>query len=212
MAQCRHRLDDSRNHSVAEPFRPAFDLSVRLSQPYKKGVLDHVATDWTDPTVVVAIGVGVLGAAATIWGAWWTVRRDKRKKAGGGPPTIAVGIVQKDKQVILVRRIKAAQGILWQFPAGMINPKRTEAETVVREVREETGVTCQVVSEIGRREHPDTGASLVYFHCRFESGTLRNGDPQENSEVKWVTASEARNLITSDLFPPVIGLLSAIDA
>jgi 8-oxo-dGTP diphosphatase len=171
-----------------------------------------MATDWTDPVVLSAIGVGVLTAAATAWGAWWTVRREKRKKADKSQPTVAVGIVQKDKEVILVRRSKAEQGILWQFPAGMINPKRTAAETVVREVLEETGVTCLVVGKIGQREHPDTGTVLVYFHCRHVSGTLRNGDPQENAEVKWVTAAEAQNLITSDLFPAVTGLLSAIDA
>jgi 8-oxo-dGTP diphosphatase len=171
-----------------------------------------MATNWADPTVISEIGVGVLGAAATVWAAWWTVRRQRRKKSGGSVPSVAVGIVQKDKEVILVRRTKAEQGILWQFPAGMINPKRTAAETVVREVQEETGVTCIVVREIGQREHPANGTNLVYFHCRYASGTLSNGDPQENSEVKWVTATEARNLITSDLFPPVIGLLSAIDA
>jgi 8-oxo-dGTP diphosphatase len=169
-------------------------------------------TDWTDPAVISTIGVGVLTAAATIWGAWWAVTRDKRKKPESKQPTVAVGIVEKDKKVILVRRCKSERGILWQFPAGMINPKRSAAETVVREVAEETGVTCLVVGEIGQREHPDTRTVLVYFHCRYVSGTLRNGDPQENAEVQWVTAAEARNLITSDLFPAVTGLLSAINA
>jgi 8-oxo-dGTP diphosphatase len=167
-----------------------------------------VATDWTDPTVITAIGAGVLGAAATVWAGWWTVRRQKRKHSG---VSVAVGIVQKDKEVILVRRSKSEQGILWQFPAGMVNPKRTAAETVVREVLEETGVTCTVIREIGQREHPANGTNLVYFHCRYASGTLTNGDPQENSEVKWVTATEARNLITSDVFAPLTGLLSAIE-
>ena len=171
-----------------------------------------MATDWTDPLVISAIGVGVLTAAATVWGAWWTVRRERRKKSDKSQATVAVGIVQKNKEVILVRRSKAEQGILWQFPAGMINPKRTAAETVVREILDETGVTCLVVRQIGQREHPDTGTVLVYFHCRYVSGELRNADPQENSEVKWVTAGEACNVITSDLFPAVTGLLSAIDA
>lgn len=173
-----------------------------------------MATDWSDPTVVSTIVAGVLGAAATVWGAWWAVTREKRsksKKPENGQPTVAVGIVQKGKEVILVRRIKAERGILWQFPAGMINPKRTAAETVVREVEEETGVKCKVASLIGEREHPDTGTVLAYFHCHYVSGTVQNGDPKENAEVAWVKASEVQNLITSDFFSAVKGLLSAID-
>jgi 8-oxo-dGTP diphosphatase len=147
-------------------------------------------------------------------GAWWAVTREKRgkgKKLDKSQPTVAVGIVQKGKEVILVRRIKAEQGVLWQFPAGMINPKRTAAETVVREVEEETGVKRKVASQIGEREHPDTGKVLAYFHCHYVSGTLSNGDPKENAEVIWVKAAEAQNLITSDLFPAVAGLLSGLE-
>jgi 8-oxo-dGTP diphosphatase len=172
-----------------------------------------MATDWSDPVVLSAIGVGVLTAAATVWAAWWAVRKDKRKgNVKAGKPAVAVGVVQKGREVILVQRVKAEQNVLWQFPAGIINPKRTEAETVVREVLEETGVKCRVVRELGRRAHPDTGTPLVYFHCVYESGDLKNGDPKENSEVRWMRAQDAPNLITSDLFPAVTELLSAIDA
>jgi 8-oxo-dGTP diphosphatase len=170
-----------------------------------------MATDWSDPVVVSAVGVGVATVAATVWAGWWTARKEKRKKAKSGHATVAVGIVQKGKEVILVQRIKAERGILWQFPAGMINPKRTAAETVVREVEEETGVKCEVIRQIGEREHPATGAVLAYFHCQYVSGTLRNGDPKENAEVIWVKAAEAQNKITSDLFPAVAGLLSGLD-
>lgn len=170
-----------------------------------------MATDWSDPVVLSAVGVGVATVAATVWGAWWTARKEKRKKAKLPQATVAVGIVQKGKEVILVRRVKAEQGILWQFPAGMINPKRTAAETVVREVEEETGVKCKVTSQIGEREHPATGTVLAYFHCQYVSGTVQNGDPKENAEVAWVKASDVQNLITSDMFSAVKGLLSAID-
>jgi 8-oxo-dGTP pyrophosphatase MutT (NUDIX family) len=118
-------------------------------------------TDWTDPAVISTIGVGVVTVAATIWGAWWAVTRDKGKKPDLSQPTVAVGIVEKDHEVILVRRCKSEQGILWQFPAGMINPKRSAAETVVREVAEETGVTCLVVS---------SGRGAKFNHVGFISG------------------------------------------
>ena len=172
-----------------------------------------MATDWTDPLVVSAVSVGVLTAAATVWAAWWATRKGKRKNpTGSAKPDVAVGVVQKGREVILVRRLKAEEGVLWQFPAGMINPKRTAAETVVREVLEETGVQCHVVRELGRRVHPDTGTSLVYFHCLYDGGVLDNADPKENAEAQWMLARRVRDMITSDLFPAVTDLLSAIDA
>lgn len=65
-----------------------------------------MATDWTDPVVISTIGVGVLTAAATVWGAWWAVMREKRKKSGKKPPTVAAGIVQKAGWALVSRSLR----------------------------------------------------------------------------------------------------------
>jgi hypothetical protein len=57
-----------------------------------------MATDWSDPTVISTIVVGIGTVAATVWAGWWTVTRDRRKKAAKGQVTVAVGIVQKGKK------------------------------------------------------------------------------------------------------------------
>jgi 8-oxo-dGTP pyrophosphatase MutT (NUDIX family) len=176
-----------------------------------------MATDWSDPLVISGIAGAVLVAAATVWAMLRAARKDApQSPAPAAKPAVAVGIVQKGNAVILVRRIKPEQGVLWQFPAGIHNPKRSEAESVVHEVLEETGVKRRVVRELGRRVHPATGAALVYFHCAYESGELQNDDPQEddpqeNAEVKWTRADEVKSLLTSDVFPEVANLPSTID-
>jgi NADH pyrophosphatase NudC (nudix superfamily) len=171
-----------------------------------------MATDWSDPLVISGVAGAMLVAAATVWATLRVARKeDPKGYPAAAKPAVAVGVVQKGNEVILVRRVKPEQGVLWQFPAGMHNPKRSEAASVVHEVLEETGVKCRAVRELGRRTHPATGALLVYFHCVYESGELKNGDPQENAEVKWTRAGEVKSLITSDVFPEVANLLSAID-
>lgn len=146
---------------------------------------------------------------------WLTVARsgtDSALSAELNPEVdVAVGVVQRNKEIILVRRKDAENTVSWQFPAGIINPKRTAAETVVREVKAETGIHCRVVRELGRRKHPDTGKTLIYFHCEHIEGELKNGDPEENAEVKWIGVARVPELITSDMFVEVTKLLGEIN-
>lgn len=170
-------------------------------------------TEWSDPSVVATALAGGAGVMATIGAAILQWRKTyPAKPTDAASPQIAVGIVQREKDVILVRRSEAEGPVLWQFPAGMINPKRSGDTTIVKEVLEETGIRCKVTREIGRRVHPNTKRLCVYFHCIYEDGDLSNGDSKENAEVKWVRGREAPKLITSDLYPPVLDLLRTIDA
>jgi 8-oxo-dGTP diphosphatase len=149
----------------------------------------------------------------------YAIRRRRRTTVPPVPPApaqprgpVVVGVVQKEKDVILVCRKRAEKTLLWQFPAGVMHPTRPAAESIVKEVRAETGIICRAVRELGRRVHPDTGTSLVYFHCSYVSGELVNGDPDENSDVRWMSASAVGDHITSDMFPPVADLLRTISA
>ncbi len=65
----------------------------------------------------------------------------------------ASGIVLSgDDHVLLVEHRKLGW---WLYPGGHIEPNEDPAQAVVREVAEETGITCQIVSE-DRFSHPAT--------------------------------------------------------
>lgn len=59
-------------------------------------------------------------------------------------------ITRADGWLLLVRRGNEPGRGLWSLPGGRIEPGESEAAAVVREVREETGLTVAVGAQAGR--------------------------------------------------------------
>jgi mutator protein MutT len=58
--------------------------------------------------------------------------------------TTASAVIVRKNQVLLVKRGKDPQKGLWDFPGGFVEVQEHPSEAVVREVREELGIECQV--------------------------------------------------------------------
>lgn len=90
---------------------------------------------------------------------WWTLR---------APVRIGVrGIVlDQEGRVLLVRHSYGSEG--WGFPGGGPGRRERLADTIVREVREETGVRCQVEKLLGVYDSFAEGKSdhVALFVCR----------------------------------------------
>ncbi|NEK57271.1 NUDIX domain-containing protein [Geodermatophilus sabuli] len=73
-----------------------------------------------------------------------------------------VGAVVLDDQgrLLLIRRGTEPSRGAWSVPGGRIEPGESPAEAVVREVREETGLTVRAGREVGRVQIP--GPDVVY--------------------------------------------------
>lgn len=95
---------------------------------------------------------------------WWTLR---------APVRIGVrGIVlDQEGRVLLVRHSYGSEG--WGFPGGGPGRRERLAETIVREVREETGVRCQVEKLLGVYDSFHEGKSdhVALFVCRAANGS-----------------------------------------
>ena len=91
-------------------------------------------------------------------------------------PKVTVGAVvgNDDGEILLVQR---AESGLWLYPTGWADVGYSPAEVVVKEVREETGIDCEVLRPIaildGLRQG-FTGIPLysLVFHCRMTGGSL----------------------------------------
>ena len=67
---------------------------------------------------------------------------------------VVLGVVVHDGQVLLVDKKGSEGEEHWRLPGGTIEGKETEEKALIREVREETGVTCVPKKKLGERIHP----------------------------------------------------------
>lgn len=112
--------------------------------------------------------------------------------------TVAIAIIEKEgKYLIAQRRPDDTLGLYWEFPGGKCEEGETLEECLVREIREELGITIQIhqKGEILIAKTQTHRIFLHSFYCSHQSGT-----PQalECHEFRWVRAKELRQY----RFPP----------
>jgi 8-oxo-dGTP diphosphatase len=104
-----------------------------------------------------------------------------------------VGAVIKDARgrLLLIKRGHAPGAGLWSLPGGRIEPGETDAQALVREMREETGLLVEAGALIGTVRLP-AGDGDVFdvadYAATVTGGMLRAGD--DAAEARWVAASE----------------------
>lgn len=107
----------------------------------------------------------------------------------------------------------------WAFPKGLIEAHEDKAAAALREVKEETGIRANIVSEIPEPERytytfndERVSKTVHYFLMEYESGDTTDHD-WEMEDVQWVTAEEAEKLLHFDgakkTFKHAVALLSA---
>jgi 8-oxo-dGTP pyrophosphatase MutT (NUDIX family)/transcriptional regulator with XRE-family HTH domain len=117
-------------------------------------------------------------------------------------PPIVAAIVTSRQRVLIGRRHDRQPP--WTFIAGEQEPGERPEDTIIREVKEETGLDIRAGELIGERDHPATGRHLIYMAARPVRGATRVivGDEAELAEVRWVSLAEAEELLP-DMFGPV---------
>jgi ADP-ribose pyrophosphatase YjhB (NUDIX family) len=97
--------------------------------------------------------------------------------AGYVTPKVTVGAVvgNDDDELLLIQR---ADSGTWLYPTGWADVGYSPAEVVVKEVREETGIECEVIRPIAILDGQRRGFTRIplislVFHCRVTGGTLK---------------------------------------
>ena len=83
-----------------------------------------------------------------------------------------------------------ARGMLWEFVGGKVEPGESGPEALIRECREELGVTLAVgeaAMEV-THEYPDLTVHLTLYNA-----VIAQGEPQklEHHDIRWITIEEA---------------------
>ena len=105
-------------------------------------------------------------------------------------------IIIKDDEVLLIKHNKGH----WDFPKGHMEEGETEKQTAVREVKEETNMDVEIVSEQKYRtnyiiEDKQIDKEVIYFIAKPLSLEIK---PQEAevSIVEWLKIEDAVEKIT----------------
>ena len=103
-----------------------------------------------------------------------------------------------------VALISVGEAARWQLPKGLVGRGESPAEAALREVREETGLACEVLAELERVEYwyfSKGRARRVRFHkfvhfylMRHVSGDVSGHDDEVN-EARWVALEEAEGML-----------------
>jgi 8-oxo-dGTP pyrophosphatase MutT (NUDIX family) len=93
----------------------------------------------------------------------------------------------------------------WVFPKGTPDEGETIEETAIREVREESGLDVEILQPLGEIDYwfairGERVHKIVHFFLmRAQGGDVSRHD-HEYDEVRWVSVSEARRLLTYDTY------------
>ena len=116
-------------------------------------------------------------------------------------PTVAVAVVTSTLGVLAVRRADGRPP--WAFPGGQIEPGEIPIQAAVRETREETGLSVQATTVLGRRVHPVTGSDITYVAAEPVSATDLTAEPgDEVADVRWLTIAEV-TILMPGMYGPV---------
>jgi 8-oxo-dGTP diphosphatase len=92
-----------------------------------------------------------------------------------------------DKILLVKRRTLPFRGY-WALPGGRVDPGETVEQTIVREVKEETGLDIAVVSKIGEyhEQGVQDGAEYDYYPACFLVKVVSGEIKKQESEIEEV--------------------------
>lgn len=127
--------------------------------------------------------------------------KTERQHSAGGVVVRRAADAGGEGEVLL---IALKGGRRWQLPKGHVEGDETVAETAVREVREETGVTGRPRAELPRidywfvEEGKRVHKTVDFFLLDYVQGSSGDYDPREVSTARWFVCSEALQRLTFD--------------
>ncbi len=107
-----------------------------------------------------------------------------------GVPCVGGLAYDADGRLLLIRRRNEPGRGLWSVPGGRVEAGESDADAVVREMAEETGLVVRPGALIGRvRRGP---FAIADYRCSVVGGTLRPGD--DATAARWCDAATLTGL------------------
>jgi 8-oxo-dGTP diphosphatase len=122
------------------------------------------------------------------------------------------GIIRKKKKILLAQRKQDSwmEPNKWEFPGGRLEPNETLEECLLREIREELGITIAIDRLFMKTTHTymkngeEFLITLWVFLADWKEGEVRNLDCQNS---RWVDANNIRNYDVAAADIPIVNAL-----
>ena len=102
---------------------------------------------------------------------------------------VAALIWDNDRFLACQRPATKARALLWEFVGGKVEPGESREEALVRECREELGITVKpldIFMEV-THEYPDLTVHLILYNAKIAEGTIQL---LEHNDARWITPDE----------------------
>lgn len=106
-------------------------------------------------------------------------------------PAVIV-LVERGKKVLLARASRFKEK-LYSVIAGFVEPGEALEETVVREIKEETGIEVKDIRYFGSQPWPFPDSLMIGFTARYAGGEIKV-DGEEIVEAKWFGIDQLPNI------------------
>ncbi len=118
-----------------------------------------------------------------------------------------VGGIVKDAagRLLLIQRGHEPEAGRWSIPGGRVEPGESDAQAVVRELHEETGLQVECGGLVGFVERDGRDGAVVVirdYAATVLGGTLQPGD--DAADARWVSPADLASL------PLTTGLVEAL--
>lgn len=102
---------------------------------------------------------------------------------------VAALIWDTNRFMICQRPATKARALLWEFVGGKVEPGETKEQALIRECREELGITLKVADLFMDviHEYPDITVHLSLFNAAIAQGVPRL---IEHNDIRWITPDE----------------------
>ncbi|HEY6196266.1 MAG TPA: (deoxy)nucleoside triphosphate pyrophosphohydrolase [Candidatus Eisenbacteria bacterium] len=105
---------------------------------------------------------------------------------------VAAAVVWDGPRLLMTQRAPGgALGLQWEFPGGKLEPGESPEQAIVREVREELGVSATPLERLDSVTHDyphGTLVEIVFVRCTLDSHAFELSD--EVNDARWQLPAE----------------------
>lgn len=100
------------------------------------------------------------------------------------PKVAVIALIERDEEILLVRRANDPGRGLWTLPAGFVDAGEDPARAAERECMEETGLRVKVtelIDVLSGQEHPKGAHIMIVYRARILEGNLHPADDADRA-------------------------------